>query len=232
MFNIPDNNWGFLNDERMKELESIYEKVKGNIFPTEDKVLRFLEADYNSLKYVIVGMEPYPTATKIDGMMVPEATGRSFEVASVNSWCDKFRQSSLRNILKSVIYAKTGEIVSMEKARSLVTKGDVPMMPPHQWFDSLEKQGVLFLNASLTVEPNNVGSHEKLWDKFMTELICHIDKVEGVKWLLWGQVAQNRVLPHIDSNKASLARHPRLNEFIDDNCFKENNAVNWLGTES
>lgn len=232
MFNIPDNNWGFLNDERMKELESIYEKVKGNIFPTEDKVLRFLEADYNNLKYVIVGMEPYPTTTKIDGMMVPEATGRSFEVASVNSWCDKFRQSSLRNILKSVIYAKTGDIVSMEKARSLVSKGEVPMLSPHQWFDSLEKQGVLFLNASLTVEPNNVGSHEKLWDKFMTELICHIDKVEGVRWLLWGQVAQNRVLPHIDNSKASLARHPRLNEFIDDNCFKENSAVNWLGTES
>lgn len=232
MFNIPDNNWDFLNDERMKELESIYEKVKGNIFPTEDKVLRFLEADYNNLKYVIVGMEPYPTATKIDGVMVPEATGRSFEVASVNSWCDKFRQSSLRNILKSVIYSKTGEVVSMEKARSLVSKGEVPMLSPHQWFDSLEKQGVLFLNASLTVEPNNVGSHEKLWDKFMTELICHIDKVEGVRWLLWGQVAQNRVLPHIDNSKASLARHPRLNEFIDDNCFKENNAVNWLGTES
>lgn len=229
MFSIPENNWNFLNEERIKELESIYEKVGDNIFPTGDKVLRFLKTDYKSLKYVIVGMEPYPTATKINGEMVPEATGRSFEVASISSWCDKFRQSSLRNILKSIIYANTGEVVSMKKARALISSGELPMLPPHEWFDDLEKQGVLFLNASLTVEPNNVGSHERLWDKFMTELICHIDKVDGVRWLLWGQVAQNRVLPHIDKSKASLARHPRLAEFIDDNCFKENNAVNWFG---
>ena len=73
------------------------------------------------------------------------------------------------------------------------------------------KQGVLLLNASLTVEANTPNSHSTAgWHAFTDEVIRHIsaDK-DGVVFMLWGRFAQNKEAL-IDTSKHLVlkAAHP------------------------
>lgn len=211
------------------ELKQI-EKQIGEIFPKEENVLRFLQNDLNNIKIIIVGMEPYPSSFEKDGNIYPIATGRSFEIANVINWNQKFKQSSLRNILKTIYYNEYGEIISLEILRNKIKNNEFSIKQPKEWFDSLEKQGVLFLNATLTVEPYNVDSHTKIWSNFMNNLMIYIsNKNKNIKWLLWGNKAQERILSIINPENAICSCHPRLFEFVNENCFSKIKEINWLG---
>jgi uracil-DNA glycosylase len=76
-----------------------------------------------------------------------------------------------------------------------------------KWAD----QGVLLLNATLTVQANTAGSHQgKGWEKFTDAVIKTIsDKKEGVVFLLWGNFAKKKA-ELIDTNKHFIltAAHP------------------------
>lgn len=229
-----DLSWNdFINrKDILDELNKIYEQIGHNYFPAEENVLRFLKLDLNNLKCIIVGMEPYPTAYLKDGIEIPMATGRSFEVSILNGqdWNYKIKQSSLRNILKTIYFNETGQIKSLEDIRNEINKHDFKILNPHDLFDNLEQQGVLFLNATLTVEKQNVDSHRKIWEYFMNELIKYIiDKNKNIKWLLWGDKAKTRILPFIDENNAIISQHPRLSGFVNENCFKSITTINWTG---
>lgn len=226
---IIPNHWhcswdNFMTDEIILELKNIETKLT-NIFPKEENVLRFLQNDLNNIKYIIVGMEPYPT----DDNGIPIATGRSFEVSNVINWNQKFKQSSLRNILKTIYYNEYNKIISLEEIRTKINNNEFKIKQPKEWFDSLEKQGVLFLNATLTVEPYNVDSHSNIWTIFMNKLIKYIDNYKNVKWLLWGNKAKERVLPYINEKNSIISSHPRLACFVNENCFKEIKDINFLG---
>ncbi len=73
------------------------------------------------------------------------------------------------------------------------------------------KQGVLLLNATLTVEESRAGSHQKLgWEQFTDAVIKTLsDKKENVVFLLWGRYAQAKDVL-IDQNKHLIlkAAHP------------------------
>ena len=80
---------------------------------------------------------------------------------------------SLRNIFKE-IHADTGAPVP--------TSGNL-----ERW----ASQGVLLLNATLTVRAHEAGSHQKKgWEKF-TDAVIHLvaDKLENVVFILWGNYA-------------------------------------------
>jgi len=64
------------------------------------------------------------------------------------------------------------------------------------------KQGVLLLNATLTVRAHEAGSHQKKgWEQFTDAVISLIsEKKENVVFLLWGGFAQKKGLK-IDSTK-------------------------------
>ena len=229
---IPDKTnacWdGFLN-KNMGELERIQLKIGSSYYPCRENVLRFMMNDISNVKCVIMGMEPYCTDYQRNGCVIPEATGRSFEVDSVDDWGIKFRQSSLRNILKAIYYCYYGEILDMDTLREYIQKGlfDIPV--PKEWFNNLESQGVLFLNASLTVTPHMVDSHSNYWTSFMNNLIEFIDDKSKPRWLLWGNKAKDRVLPLIDGKNVICSPHPRLFSFVEDCCFKRIPQINWLG---
>lgn len=55
-------------------------------------------------------------------------------------------------------------------------------------------QGVLMLNATLTVRAGEAGSHQKKgWEQFTNAVIQQInDKKEGIVFLLWGKYAQEK----------------------------------------
>lgn len=56
------------------------------------------------------------------------------------------------------------------------------------------KQGVLLLNATLTVESSKAGSHQNHGWEFFTDKIIHVlnDKKENLVFMLWGSFAQKK----------------------------------------
>ena len=95
------------------------------------------------------------------------------------------------------------------------------------------RQGVLLLNASLTVEANTPMSHSQLgWHIFTDEVIKHISKdKEHVVFMLWGKFAQNKeVLINATKHKILKAAHPSplsaYNGFF--GCGHFSKANNWL----
>ena len=84
-------------------------------------------------------------------------------------------------------------------------------IPTHGDLTSWAEQGVLLLNAMLTVEHKSPGSHKNIgWQEFTDAVIRKLsEQREGVIFLLWGRFAQNK--SHlIDSNKHHIliAAHP------------------------
>jgi len=74
-------------------------------------------------------------------------------------------------------------------------KNDLGIEPPTTGdLSNWAKQGVLLLNAVLTVEQGKPGSHAKKgWETFTDAVIKLIsDKKEGVVFILWGAYAQKR----------------------------------------
>ncbi len=73
------------------------------------------------------------------------------------------------------------------------------------------EQGVLLLNATLTVRENQAGSHQnKGWESFTDAVIKTLsDQKSGLVFLLWGNYAKNKV-PLIDASKHLIltAPHP------------------------
>ena len=76
---------------------------------------------------------------------------------------------------------------------------------------SWAEQGVLLMNATLTVRANVAGSHQKKgWEQFTDSVIQAIsDKKEHVVFILWGNYAQSKS-KFIDENKHYIIKstHP------------------------
>lgn len=83
--------------------------------------------------------------------------------------------------------------------------------PPTGNLERWAKQGILLLNATLTVEKGNAGSHQGLgWEQFTDAVIKKIsDEKEHVVFMLWGKYAQEKGTV-IDAHKHLVlkAAHP------------------------
>ena len=84
-------------------------------------------------------------------------------------------------------------------------------IPQHGCLQSWAEQGVLLLNATLTVEKEKAGSHQgKGWELFTDKVIQLLnEKREGLVFLLWGSYAPKKG-QFIDKNKHLVltAPHP------------------------
>ena len=142
-------------------------------FPPKELIFSaFNTCSFEAVKVVIIGQDPYHG----DG----EANGLSF---SVN---DSVRiPPSLRNIF-----------------REINTDLDSIFMPTSGNLESWAKQGVLLLNASLTVRKDNPNSHKHLkWNLFTDAVIQKIsEEKENIVFMLWGSFAQKKGAK-IDRNK-------------------------------
>ncbi len=122
-------------------------------------------------------------------------------------------------------------------------KSDMGIEPPnHGNLESWAKQGVLLLNASLTVNAAEPNSHAGCgWHTFTDAVIKTIsDKKEGVVFLLWGKFAQDKETL-IDTSKHLVlkAAHPSpysADRFFGCRHFSKTNewlqqhglsAINW-----
>ncbi|MBU2996369.1 uracil-DNA glycosylase [Cellulophaga baltica] len=104
------------------------------------------------------------------------------------------------------------------------------------------KQGVLLLNATLTVKTQEAGSHQKKgWETFTDTVIKKIsDKKTGVIFLLWGGYAKKKT-KLIDTTKHYILKsgHPSPlsanrgywfgnNHFNETNLILKNNQLNTI----
>ena len=155
------------------------EQVAGKtIYPASPLIFNaFNHTPFDKVRVVIIGQDPYHGDDKGQA----QAHGLSFSVPQGIK-----PPPSLRNIFKE-IEADLGIKMSGE--------GDLT-----HW----AKQGVLLLNATLTVEMANAGSHQKRgWEEFTDAAITALnDHKEGLVFVLWGSYAQKK--GEIINNKRHL----------------------------
>lgn len=146
-------------------VEQEYSEKPGKIFPQEDQLFRALNlCPINKVKVVILGQDPYPTRG--------HAHGLCFSVEENVNPLPK----SLNNIFKEL---ESDLGIPFPANGSLV-----------RW----SEQGVLLLNAVLTVEEGKADSHSKRgWEQFTKAVIEVLnDHSEGIVYLLWGSKAQQK----------------------------------------
>jgi uracil-DNA glycosylase len=116
-------------------------------------------------------------------------------------------------------------------------------IPAHGCLNSWAEQGVLLLNATLTVEAHRAGSHQgKGWEQFTDRIISLLNEHrQGLVFILWGSYAQkkgagidrerHRVLqsPHpspLSASRGFFGNHhfSRANDYLRSQGIE---AINW-----
>lgn len=153
-------------DEIYKFLKSEVRRGK-KIAPLSSDTFRcFKETSLKDLKVVLVGMCPYHTF--INGS--PVADGLLMGCS---------RTEKLQPSLLKFYEALEKELFNGLNLK-YIKNPDVSY---------LAEQGVLMLNAGLTVEMNKAGSHNKIWEPFMKHVFENILSYTGVPFIFLGKDA-------------------------------------------
>ena len=100
-------------------------------------------------------------------------------------------------------------------------QSDLGIAPsPHGDLEKWATQGVLLLNASLSVRKNEPGSHSKIgWIEFTDAVIKKIsEEKKGIVFLLWGKFAQDKQVL-IDETKHHVLKAAHPSPFSADKGF-------------
>lgn len=155
------------------------------VFPLPRNIFRAFElSPFEKVKVVILGQDPYHGER--------QANGLAFSV-------DETQQvpPSLQNIFKEI---------RAEFATNLVhTDGDLT-----RW----ATQGVLLLNATLTVRAHTAGSHQGHgWEQFTDAVVRALStEREHLVFMLWGNYAKQKGA-HIDTGKHLVLEAPHPSPF-------------------
>lgn len=155
------------------------------IYPSPKDIFRAFDAcAFADARFVILGQDPYHGAH--------QANGLAFAVQE-----QQIVPPSLKNMFK--------EIQSDLGIEPDVKNGDLS-----RW----AKQGVLLLNATLTVEANTPGSHQgRGWEFFADAVIKALSgKRQNLVFLLWGNYARAKGA-HIDRSKHLVLESPHPSPF-------------------
>lgn len=170
----------------------IQEKQKGElIYPKNGDIFKAFElAPFDNVKVVVLGQDPYHGAN--------QAHGLSFSVQKGIK-----PPPSLRNIFKE-----------------LKTEFSDFIIPDNGDLTYWAQQGVLLLNATLTVSSGKPGSHQKQgWETFTDEVIKTVsDQKENIVFILWGNYAQQKAVL-IDTSKHLIIKSAHPSPFSAHNGF-------------
>lgn len=160
-----------LEEEFGKEyFRTLREFVKGEyqhsiIYPAPKNIFRAFElTPFDKVEVVILGQDPYHGPNQANGLCF--AVGEGVPLPP-----------SLQNIFK--------EIESDLGQKLTHRSGDL-----ERW----AKQGVLLLNATLTVQAHKAGSHQgKGWEQFTDAVIRTLsEKKDNLVFILWGNYAKSK----------------------------------------
>lgn len=137
---------------------------------------------YNELKAVFIGQDPYPQNNVATGILFGNKEGTSV----------------------------------LSPSLEVVKEACIDYTIPHNpiifdvTLESWARQGILMLNAALTVELNTPTSHTMLWRPFIAKLLKNLSIHEsGIVYVLFGNLAQT-FKPYINNgfNEIIEAKHP------------------------
>ncbi|WPU96798.1 uracil-DNA glycosylase [Mucilaginibacter sabulilitoris] len=199
MANALDPSWlevlkGEFDKDYMIKLKKFLqdEKTAGQlVYPKNSDIFNaFNTTHFDDVKVVILGQDPYHGAHQAHGLSFSVQKGIAIP-------------RSLINIYKEL-------------------QTDIPgfKAPSHGNLEEWAQQGVLLLNATLTVRASNPGSHQKRgWEEFTDHVIKTIsDKKEGIVFILWGAFAQSKVVL-IDEKKHFILKSPHPSPFSAERGF-------------
>lgn len=190
MTGLINESWKAVLEEEfqkpyMNDLKEFLQKEKQEgkvIFPPGSLIFNaFNHTPFNEVKVVILGQDPYHGNGQAHGLSFSVQRGVSIP-------------PSLRSIYKEL-------------------QSDIPgfVVPQHGELTHWADQGVLLLNATLTVRKAEPASHHKKgWETFTDQVIKTLsEKRSGLVFVLWGKNAQAKI-PLIDSDKHTIltAAHP------------------------
>lgn len=160
------------------------------VYPPGGEIFNaFDHCDFDDVRVVIIGQDPYHGAGQANGLCFSVRDGVRVP-------------RSLVNIFKEV---------EQDLGKPVPPSGDLT-----RW----AKQGVLLLNATLTVRASSPGSHQnKGWEAFTDAVIRTVsDEKENVVFLLWGAYAQRKG-DLIDRGKHCVLIAPHPSPFSADRGF-------------
>ncbi|KAK4534087.1 hypothetical protein CDCA_CDCA01G0112 [Cyanidium caldarium] len=152
------------------------------IYPPERLTFHaFQRCHFDDVKVVIIGQDPYHNEGQAHGLCFSVPRGVPPPPSLVNIFT---------------------ELAAEYPADGGSDNSSVPeafRVPPHGCLEAWADQGVLLLNAVLTVEAHKAGSHAKQggWQKFTDEVIRVLDERKraehgGIVFMLWGNYAKEK----------------------------------------
>jgi uracil-DNA glycosylase len=147
-------------------MKSVDEEYQNHIcFPPKDLIFAAFDyCSFQDLKVVIIGQDPYHGTNEANGLCFSVNDGIKIPPSLRNI----FRE--MNDDLGTIFFPNSGNL--------------------EHW----AKQGILLLNASLTVRKDSPNSHKHLdWSIFTDAVIQKIsEQKENVVFLLWGSFAQKK----------------------------------------
>ena len=173
-----------------KELTDFVKKEykEGQVYPAPKNIFRAFDlCPFEKVKVVILGQDPYHGAGQANGLAFAVDEGTRLP-------------PSLQNIFKEI----ESDLACVSQTYT-EHSGDLT-----RW----ARQGVLLLNATLTVRASAAGSHqEKGWEQFTDAVIRALsEKRAGLVFLLWGNYAKAKGA-HIDRAKHLVLEAPHPSPF-------------------
>ena len=169
---IRNNSWQsqlkeeFQNTYFLELMQQVENEYQNTIcFPPKELIFNaFEQFDFQQTKVVIIGQDPYHGTGEANGLCFSVNDGIAIP-------------PSLKNIFS--------EINSEYDRLLFPTSGNL-----ERW----AKQGILLLNAGLTVRKDEANSHKHLkWNIFTDAVIRHLNEnCENVVFLLWGNFAHKK----------------------------------------
>lgn len=160
------------------------------IYPPGKEIFKAFDAcDFDEVRVVIIGQDPYHGAGQANGLCFSVREGITLP-------------PSLLNIFKEI---------RQDLGKPIPSSGDL-----ERWAN----QGVLLLNATLTVRASTPGSHQnKGWETFTDEVIRKLSaERSNIVYLLWGAYAQKKG-EIIDRSKNLVLMSPHPSPFSADRGF-------------
>jgi uracil-DNA glycosylase len=169
------------------------EYKKGKVYPPPKDIFRAFDlCPFDKVEVVILGQDPYHGVQQANGLAFAVHDGIAVP-------------PSLQNIFKEIESDLDDRAKSEEVLRPAGRSGNL-----ERW----AKQGVLLLNATLTVRAQRAGSHQgKGWELFTDAAIKALsEKRENLVFILWGNYAKQKGT-HIDRSKHLVLEAPHPSPF-------------------
>ncbi|MDO3695017.1 uracil-DNA glycosylase [Wenyingzhuangia sp. chi5] len=189
MQTLLPNDWQELLKEEFTKaywfdlVENVTHAYKSNTcYPIKNEVFNaFKYCSFKEVKVVIIGQDPYHGKGQANGLCFSYVGNQKFP-------------PSLKNIYREI-------------------SSDLEVEMPNDFGDltAWATQGVLLLNATLTVEEGKPNSHQKFgWNHFTDAVIQKIsEEKQDIVFLLWGGFAQKKeALIDLQKHKILKATHP------------------------